>query len=190
MPGFGVRPEPLKTSGSDPLQVQFVGPLSVGVTGRLGMTFAPGKRAAGISGRWERSLQIDLARLRSVFAVEVLVSLIETRELLELGITALAEVARATGIEVRRFPIPDGGVPADEQAFVADVRTTVASLRAGKVVVVHCRGGLGRTGLYAAACLRALGEPGDRAIARVRAAREGTIETREQEDFVRCVRID
>ncbi len=64
---------------------------------------------------------------------------------------------------------------------------TLERLRAGKSVVIHCRGGLGRTGLLAAACLRALGVDAERAIAIVRAARPGTIENEAQAAFVRTV---
>ena len=52
--------------------------------------------------------------------------------------------------------------------------------------MVHCRGGLGRTGTVAACVLIALHRySANEAIAAVRAARKGTVQTSEQEDFVR-----
>ena len=52
--------------------------------------------------------------------------------------------------------------------------------------MVHCRGGLGRTGTVAACVLVALGDhSADKAIDAIRQARKGTIQTDEQEEFVR-----
>ena len=54
----------------------------------------------------------------------------------------------------------------------------------GESVVVHCRGGLGRTGLIAVRLLVELGESPVSALVRVRAARPGAVETVEQEKYV------
>jgi protein-tyrosine phosphatase len=51
-------------------------------------------------------------------------------------------------------------------------------------VVVHCWGGLGRSGTIAAACLVARGAGAEEAIAAVRAARPGAVQTAAQELFV------
>ena len=57
-------------------------------------------------------------------------------------------------------------------------------LKNGQGIVVHCRGGLGRTGLIAAQLLIELGEMPSKALERVRAARPGAVETRQQEKYV------
>jgi len=54
----------------------------------------------------------------------------------------------------------------------------------GQSIVVHCRGGLGRTGMVAARLLVELGEKPVTALQRVRAARPGAVETVEQEEYV------
>ena len=51
--------------------------------------------------------------------------------------------------------------------------------------MVACRGGLGRTGTAVACLLVDGGVAPAEAIARVRAARPGTVERRVQEEFVR-----
>lgn len=51
-------------------------------------------------------------------------------------------------------------------------------------MVVHCRGGLGRAGTVGARLLVELGVTPAEAIQRVRQARPGAIETRQQERYV------
>ncbi|MFZ2417366.1 MAG: tyrosine-protein phosphatase [Smithellaceae bacterium] len=51
-------------------------------------------------------------------------------------------------------------------------------------ILIHCRGGIDRTGTVAAQLLVELGMPHEKAIKAVRAARYGTIETRDQERYV------
>ena len=59
-----------------------------------------------------------------------------------------------------------------------------ARLAAGERVLVHCKGGLGRTGLVAARLLVEFGVAPADAVARVRAARPGAIETERQLAYV------
>jgi ADP-ribosyl-[dinitrogen reductase] hydrolase len=177
----------VRTSVTHPIRVDFIPKDLHGLDGQLGMTFAPGKKAQGIDGHWQRDLTLDMARLRTEYATDVLVSLVEEQEMGRLHILGLPAAAEEAGITVDRFAIADGGVPADAAKFAELVERTVARMRGGKTVVIHCRGGLGRTGVLAAACLRAVGVPADRAIEIVRAARPGTIENAAQEDFVRNV---
>jgi ADP-ribosyl-[dinitrogen reductase] hydrolase len=87
-------------------------------------------------------------------------------------------------MEPVHFPIPDVSVPADGHALRQLVDRIVWRLRQGRTAVVHCKGGLGRSGTVAAAVLVLLGEEPRRAIARVRAARRGAIETFAQEAAV------
>ena len=53
----------------------------------------------------------------------------------------------------------------------------LARLRDGESIVLHCKGGLGRTGMVAARLLVELGCMPEEAIVAVRQARSGTIET-------------
>ena len=156
--------------------------------GRLGMTFAPGMWAGSVGGRWERDLATDLRALEEKYETDVLVSLMEKHEYHGYQIPELLEQDNVGNIEILRFAIKDMGVPqeAESERFETFVQDVVQRLEQGQTVVVHCRGGLGRTGTLATCVLVALGHhSADEAIAAVREARKGTVQTREQEDFVR-----
>jgi ADP-ribosylglycohydrolase/protein-tyrosine phosphatase len=172
----------VRTSTADPIRVDFVPPEHLPHPGRLGMTFAPGKKDHLAS--WDRDLRRDLQRLRDEFRADVLVSLIEDHERESLSIEALDGVAKEVGLRVHKFPIRDVSIPQHAIDLVPTVRLVLASLDAGETVVVHCRGGLGRTGLVVACCLIADGLDAALAVKAVRGAREGTIQTPAQERFV------
>ena len=77
------------------------------------------------------------------------------------------------------------GVPSDPQASAHLVSRIHGSLENGETVVIHCMGGLGRTGTIAAACLVGLGKNCESAIREVRSARPGAIENElQKKDFV------
>jgi ADP-ribosyl-[dinitrogen reductase] hydrolase len=177
-----------RTSETHPIRADFLSPEVLGLSGRLGMTFAPGMKAYAANGHWERDLGADLRRLREHYRADVLVTLLEPRELDEFGIPDLVERAREVGLEVIHFPIVDVDTPHESEAdeYMALVERIVAGLREGKTAVVHCRGGLGRTGTVAASVLVALGRAADEAIGLVRRTRsERSVETPEQEEYVR-----
>lgn len=186
--GYRVDGKQVRTSNTDPIQVDFVSDDQVGTRGRLGMTFAPGMRAPALGGDWERDLATDLEALEEKHGIGMLVSLMEEHEYSGYEIPDLYERDEFGGIEVRRFAIQDMGVPreAESHEFEAMVQEVMDNLKQGQNIAVHCRGGLGRTGTVTACVLVALGNhTANEAIDAVRAARKGTMQTQEQEDFVR-----
>lgn len=110
----------------------------------------------------------------------------ERHELRDLGVADLGVRAGARGLAWYHLPIRDGGVPdaGFEHAWAPAGAALRQRLRAGEGVVVHCRGGLGRTGLVAARLLIELGEAPSSALRRVREARPGAVETPAQECFL------
>lgn len=170
----------MKTSADSPIRVDFVADAVHGLPGRLGLTIAPGK----CDEKWDRDLADDLRRLRDHYHTEILVSLLERHEYEALDIANLVEAAAEAGIDMLRLEIPDVSVPKSMERCQDTVRQILSAMAEGQTVVVHCRGGLGRSGLVAACCLVACGREPEAAIARVRDARPGAVETSEQERFV------
>ena len=175
-----------KTSITDPIRVDYLPSELLGLPGRVGMTFAPGKKDRGVYALWDRDLDSDLTRLIDVYDTDLLVSLVEDSELRAMRISHLASRIEALGpkMSLRRWPFRDAGVPASVDAASELVAAVLDAATAGRNVVIHCRGGLGRTGLVAACCLVARGRSARDAIADVRAVRPGAVETAEQEAFV------
>lgn len=155
--------------------------------GRLGLTFAPGKQGPSVyqpGVTHVRDLQTDLQTLVCEGA-HVVAPLIEPFEYGVLDIEAYPEVAAACGLTVAAFPIPDGCAPGDPESFAVYLEGLLEQLLNGQVVVVHCRGGLGRAGLVAACLLVQMGLDADAAIRLVRQTRSPhAIETAEQEAFI------
>ncbi len=183
-------PRPLATSSTHPIRVDTI-PLG-GVPGRLGLTFAPGKKdAAGAASwrdfRWDRDLDADLAQLRNRWGTDVLVSLMQAHEHDEASIHDLYATVERHGIRSVPFEIVDASVPAaaDRRAFASLIEDLHAELASGRNVTVHCKGGLGRSGLVAACILVHAGLDPDAAIDVVRTHRPGSIQTRSQEAYVR-----
>lgn len=68
---------------------------------------------------------------------------------------------------------------------VARLASAVAALSPPEAVYVMCTHGMNRSGLVTGLLLRALGVPGDEAIARVRAARPGALSNQQFHNRVR-----
>lgn len=172
----------VKTSATDPLQIA---ELRIGA-GFVGLTLCPGKRGSSLSGAWwERDLAVDVAAIVA-WGAGAVVTLIEKHEFALLGVEALPEAVRDAGMEWHHLPIGDVSVPDErfERNWPPVWCGLQARLMAGERVLVHCRGGLGRAGTVAALMLVECGEAPEHAIARVRAARPGAIETSAQETWV------
>ncbi len=83
------------------------------------------------------------------------------------------------GMEEVHLPVADFTPPSPPQVDCG-VAAIAEALAAGQRVAVHCAGGRGRTGTLLACYLVHRGLDPDAAIARVREARPGSVETRAQ----------
>ncbi|MEI8332629.1 MAG: ADP-ribosylglycohydrolase family protein [Chloroflexota bacterium] len=181
-----IRVDPVDLSGT---------PGGAGWTGRLGITFLPGKRrTGGFTGDHWRDAPRDARRLRVDLDVDTVVLLVEDWELALCRVPDLVEALAAEGIETIRFPVVDADVATD-QAFATDpggardlIDAVESRLGDGKEVVVVCRGGLDRSGTLCGLVLRDLGLDGDGAVALVRRSRRGALLREDQAALVRAWR--
>ena len=85
--------------------------------------------------------------------IDIVVSLLEPEEEAHLVLEGEAAAAAARGIDFRPFPVPDRGVPASRESVAELAGEIVDALDTGKNVAVHCRQGIGRSGLIVAGVL-------------------------------------
>ncbi len=164
--------------------VAFLPQQAHGLPGRLGFAPAPGRWRLDVTLESERMLAADLACLRDGCGTAVLVTLLEEPEMWAMGLGGLLDHARRAGLESLWFPIPDARPPSDRRAAGRLVERILEHLAAGRTVVIHCLGGIGRSGTVAACCLVAAGQDPRRAIELVRGARPGAATAPGQEEFV------
>lgn len=171
------------TSADSPIRVAV---LPADLPGLVGLTLAPGKHAASKDGfRWARDLATDLDRLAGFFQTKTLICLLEDDELHRLRIPDLVAEATKRGIDVHRLPIPDGGVLPEQGPVEETVRVIFDSAAAGKNVVIHCQGGLGRAGTIGGCFLVEMGMSAEEAIATLHRCRDADCpETPAQERFI------
>ncbi len=166
------------------LPVAFVPQAEHGLPGRLGFAPAPGRWRLDEEGRAGEALDADLAVLRRACGASVLVTLLERAEMSRIGVADLLDRATRSGLECQWLPIPDGEAPSDLEATSRLVARVLERLAAGRTVIVHCHGGIGRSGMITACALVGAGvEPG-KAVEIVREARPGAATAPGQEEFV------
>ncbi|KAJ4457509.1 putative ADP-ribosylation/crystallin J1 [Paratrimastix pyriformis] len=176
-----------KTSEAFPLYLDIV--KCPEVPGKLAMTLCPGKhQLAAMDGSWDRNLDLDLKHLIDEYQADTLIPLIEfPDEATRLRVPELKERATALGYHVLGFPIRDGATPCiqEDERFVLFIEQAARRWVEGHTVVVHCMGGLGRTGLVAACIIVAtLGVPPAVARRMVQQARRGALTSELQFGYV------
>jgi protein-tyrosine phosphatase len=139
------------------------------VPGKIISSVAP-ERAWGGAVQWERELHVAACY----------------RKLAVLNLRQRADAfVSLKDAEVKHIPIKDFSVPTRQEVDEA-IAFIDSSLEAGKIVVVHCLGGCGRTGTILSAWLKKTEDiSGDESMSHLRSINKCLVETPEQEAFVR-----
>ena len=164
----------LKARG--PLRVDWIDPALTG-NGKIGLTLLPGRKDYG------RVLHDDIIALKEQGVTHIL-TMLTHNEFGIYGVTELLQSYEEAGIVGRYFPILNQGV-SSIFGMKEIVEWMDKVLSQGGNIMLHCVGGLGRSGLVAACYLVSKGMDPDSAIAEVRRVRSPrAIESKVQEQFV------
>ena len=117
--------------------------------------------------------------------VSAVVSLLEPQEEQDLDLHGEAAEVRHDGLEFVSLPIPDRQVPKSEAALGRALENMEHSLSKGKNILIHCRQGVGRSGLVAACLLVKKGMSPGAAVEKISTARGVAVpETEEQREWI------
>ena len=105
--------------------------------------------AKPISGEWIEESFSDIASA----GINRIVSLLELQEAKDVGLSAEKLLSEKNNIEFISYPIPDRGLPPSLSEFSKFTKRLYHEAAAGLNTVIHCRAGIGRTGIVAAGVL-------------------------------------
>ncbi len=144
----------------------------------------PGKLAVSARPRGGDWLEDEVSDWKRS-GVDAVLSLLEKAEEQEMNLEKEGEAVRDQGLEFISLPIPDRQAPPSETKVTATIDRTTQTLKSGKNVLVHCRQGIGRSGLIAACLLIRKGMSPGAALEKVMAVRGVEVpETREQREWI------
>ena len=116
------------------------------------------------------------------WAPGLVLSMTGAREMAAAGAAALGRDLARAGVAHRGFALPDMAVPgpAAQAAWPELAEMLLQRLAAGGRVLVHCKGGCGRSGMVAVRLMVLAGEAPEAALARLRRIRPCAVETAAQ----------
>jgi protein-tyrosine phosphatase len=118
--------------------------------------------------------------------VDGVVSLLTPPENKDLQLNLEESLSRSHGLRFIRFPVEDRSVPISRDEAATVIAQVDDLLRQGQNVAIHCRQGIGRSGMFAAALLATNGRSPDEAMELISQVRGLPVpETPEQREWVK-----
>jgi protein-tyrosine phosphatase len=141
--------------------------------------------AKPVGGDWANKEFTGLRQL----SIDHVVSLLEAIEQAEVGLTEEESLCNKHGMRYTSFPIIDREVPEKKSAL--DLAAALhQDLLSGEHIVIHCRAGVGRTGVIASVLLILAGYSSAEALHLVSFARGVLVpDTDEQDRWVRSIQV-
>jgi protein-tyrosine phosphatase len=145
----------------------------------------PGKLAISARPRGGDWLEDEISGWRKA-GVDAVVSLLTPQENGDLQLDAESSLAQSRGLRFLSFPVEDRGVPSSWDDASLAVENVNEMLRQGRNVAIHCRQGIGRSGMIAAALLIKEGSTPGQALKLISEVRGLSVpETPEQLEWVK-----
>lgn len=110
--------------------------------------------------RQEESL-LDFFQNLKNDGIDHVVNLLDNNDLVELNLLDEPSIARSVGLSYTSFPIEDFSFPKDIEAFINLTKDLKREIVNRKIIAIHCRAGIGRSSLLAAAVLASFSFPKD-----------------------------
>ena len=137
--------------------------------------------AKPVSGEWIEEEFMGIANE----GINSIVSLLELHESYELGLQNEKQLAEKNGMEFISYPLKDRGLPNSVNEFKKFTKELYYQIASGKNTVIHCRAGIGRTGVVAAGVLLHCGFEPDEAFNHISEKRGVQVpDTEEQIDWI------
>jgi protein-tyrosine phosphatase len=144
----------------------------------------PGKIAVAARPRGGDWLSSEISDWKRA-GIDAVLSLLEPGEERDLDLHLERDEVQSQGLEFLAFPIPDRQVPKSEAKLTDILERVNRMLATGENVVVHCRQGVGRSGLVAACLLVTRGMSPGAAVDKVSFARGVAVpETDQQREWI------
>lgn len=152
-------------------------------TGAIGLTILPGRKD------YSRSVDDDLMQLKK-YGVNTVIPLITDDEFEHFGVPQLLDKYDEFGFNTHRLAIMDQLASSDDEMLEL-VTYIEGRLKNNEKIVLHCVGGLGRSGLVAASYLKYKGKSAVDAIKSVREIRgPRAVESKIQEEFIERLKFN
>lgn len=171
---IGVRPLPLMI---DTVSVP-------SLSGLIGISSCPGMKEFSTLDLYDDRIDNDIQCI-SNWGAAVIVTLLDVREIATIGIASLPEKALARNILWLHLPMSNQGLPDEEfeEKWRWAGSRLLHFLQEGQRILIHCKEGVGRSGIIAARLLIESGIDAESAIKAVRKARPGSLILYSQEKY-------